>query len=521
MNSKEGRSVIKIKKATIFFKRFSILFSIVILSVFIFSYTYISNSVDEVLIRYQDLLTLEEASSYQLINNSSSDVLFLKDLLLTYAGKSGALIPRDYQRLTEKFYHFARRRKLYDKIRFLNAQGMEKIRITYRNDKARVISKNQLQKKTHRNYFKDTILLKNDEIYISRLDLNVERKQIETPFRPMIRFVTPVFRANGELLGVIVLNYNANVLLSRIRNLDKFEKGSVMLVNKKGYFLIGPTAEDEWGFMVSNRRHKTMATLFPAIWFTAKNLQNNVIKTTNGIFITRKLRGISDQAKKQLHMQFVWFIPWTDIIPKNYNYYYFDFLLAFLFMLAVSWLWSVARIRKLEYENLLDEMATTDALTRLPNRRLFKDRLKQAMVSADRHKTKVGVFYFDLDHFKQVNDNFGHDVGDLLLIEVASRLKALLRKEDTVARFGGDEFAIIAKFEKDSSALETIAKKIILKLDKPFVINGNKINIGVSIGISICPDHTKDMSLLLKYADEALYTSKEAGRNQFHFAKVT
>ncbi|MBF0179365.1 MAG: PAS domain S-box protein [Magnetococcales bacterium] len=166
------------------------------------------------------------------------------------------------------------------------------------------------------------------------------------------------------------------------------------------------------------------------------------------------------------------------------------------------------------FERQLENLAFYDALTAIPNRMLFHQRLEQALREAARHRQRVGVFYLDLDLFKAVNDTHGHKVGDLLLQAVSTRLQELLRQEDTVARLGGDEFAILLRHVQNLDDTRLVADKIIASLTRPFHLQGIECRIGTSIGITLFPDLGQDPETLLKQADTAMYHAKRGGRNR-------
>ena len=168
-----------------------------------------------------------------------------------------------------------------------------------------------------------------------------------------------------------------------------------------------------------------------------------------------------------------------------------------------------------ESQSRLYRLAHHDALTGLPNRLLFEDRLEQAILKARRNKTKVGILFLDLDRFKQINDTLGHDVGDELLIAVSERLQKQCRRSDTVARLGGDEFVFILDNLRDRSGAEVVARKIIAAMEHPMLLQGHEIRISTSIGIAIYPDDAEEIEGVIKKADLALYQAKEAGRNQY------
>ncbi|MCX7192249.1 MAG: diguanylate cyclase [Proteobacteria bacterium] len=163
--------------------------------------------------------------------------------------------------------------------------------------------------------------------------------------------------------------------------------------------------------------------------------------------------------------------------------------------------------------NELTKLATHDVLTGLPNRQLVSDRLVQALTAARRDKAHLALMFIDLDEFKPVNDTYGHDVGDLLLKEVAKRIHGCIRESDTVSRVGGDEFIVLLPIIEAGGDAGEVAEKIRLALNQPFELAGYKLRISSSIGIAIYPEHGIDESTLLKNADTAMYDAKNNGRN--------
>jgi len=167
--------------------------------------------------------------------------------------------------------------------------------------------------------------------------------------------------------------------------------------------------------------------------------------------------------------------------------------------------------QKLQYQ------ANHDALTNLPNRTLFKERLSQAIISARRNQEKFALLFIDLDQFKKINDTFGHHIGDEVLIETASRIQSILREEDTLARLGGDEFTVILKSIPNTSAPSIVANKIINTIKKPVTILNNNLYVTSSIGISIYPDDATNEANLIKFSDAAMYRAKDEGRNNYQY----
>ena len=165
----------------------------------------------------------------------------------------------------------------------------------------------------------------------------------------------------------------------------------------------------------------------------------------------------------------------------------------------------------------LSHQANYDALTQLPNRALFQDRLKQSIYKSNRNDEKFALFFIDLDQFKEVNDTFGHEYGDKLLVKVAKRLGSVLREYDTLARLGGDEFVIIMNNLKEFHGASVLAQKILDILEVPIEVEEEELFISCSIGISLFPQDSHDEKELLKYADIAMYRSKHDGRATYHF----
>ena len=165
---------------------------------------------------------------------------------------------------------------------------------------------------------------------------------------------------------------------------------------------------------------------------------------------------------------------------------------------------------------MIAHMAHHDALTDLPNRMLFSDRLQSAIALAKRTGL-MAVHYLDVDNFKPVNDNLGHQAGDQLLVGVAGRLRAIVRENDTVARLGGDEFAIVQTGIREVSDAAVLARRVLGEFSSPFNLSGTDVNVGVSIGIAFAPKDGVSTDDILVKADSALYKSKSSGRGRFSF----
>ena len=172
---------------------------------------------------------------------------------------------------------------------------------------------------------------------------------------------------------------------------------------------------------------------------------------------------------------------------------------------------------KKKVEQIIWQQANFDALTRLPNRHMFHDRLEREIKKANRTNTRVALIFLDLDHFKEINDTLGHDMGDVLLKEVACRLVGCIRQTDTVSRLGGDEFTIILGDLVANEVVEHIMQDILLKLAEPFTLGVEIMHISASIGVTLYPEDGTEAEVLLKNADQAMYIAKNSGRNRFSY----
>ena len=176
-------------------------------------------------------------------------------------------------------------------------------------------------------------------------------------------------------------------------------------------------------------------------------------------------------------------------------------------------------VERIAVEKQLTHLAFHDALTGLPNRSLFVDRLQRAIAEAERKKESVVVMFIDMDDFKKVNDSFGHQVGDRVIQGAALNLKKCLRDIDSIARMGGDEFTLLFPHVGGREDIEVIARRLIESLDEPIVVEGAEIRMAISIGISIYPDDAENEDSLLRNADTAMYFAKHTRGPSYTFYK--
>jgi diguanylate cyclase (GGDEF)-like protein len=170
----------------------------------------------------------------------------------------------------------------------------------------------------------------------------------------------------------------------------------------------------------------------------------------------------------------------------------------------------------LGYQGELERIANYDALSNLPNRALLADRLNQAMLQSQRRQRSIAVAFMDLDNFKDINDTYGHNVGDQLLVALSQRMKDALREGDTLARIGGDEFiAVLVDLEKIADN-ESVLKRLLKAASDPIIVSDVAIQVSLSIGVTLYPQDGADADQLMRHADQAMYVAKQAGKNRYH-----
>ncbi len=539
--------------------------------------------------------------------------------------------------LTESFASLAVHQQIYDSIRYLDESGMEKSRVNYIHGQARITPDSELQDKSNRYYFKESILLSPGKIYISPIDLNVEHGEIEIPYKPTIRFAAPVFDRQGHCRGVLLLNYLAEKMLTHFDQMLAGSAGHVALLNPQGYWIRSHKKEREWGFMLGHGL--SFQTSHPEVWAIIKASDDGQVITREGIFTFSTI--YPDRIGTQgANTDYYWKIV-SDVHPEVI---YQDFLDHFTGVVGLSLLvvlffgtitsWEVAKHRaerlqlreqadlhaqvykattdgiiitdahgrildvndsftditgytrdeavgrnpsmlssgeqdRAFYKNMWSELlrkgqwqgeilnrnkeggifvewlrisavrdsegktiqyvgvisditakkqneqelhknAHHDALTGLPNRLSLEQLLQQEINHSDRDGTELALLYIDLDRFKPINDSYGHLTGDVVLKTVAQRLGSVIRKADSISRYGGDEFIALLSGITNWQTIEEIIARMQAELRKPIEVDGRQHVIGASIGIAIYPSDTEDATQLIIKADEAMYQAKHS-----------
>lgn len=479
--------------------------------------------------------------------------------------------PAAEQRLATLFELMMAANPRYFEVRLISADdhGMERVRVDRDGDRLVRVTGDDLQEKGHFAYVYDTLKLPAGRTFMSRIVINHESGAHSGLGQPTVILAMPVVDPKGGTLGVVVINVDLNGMFALLEA-DLPKNYQLFFANRDGDYLIHPDPTQAFGFDKGRRvlvqdefpatsalvegkadqvfveahegryaeapivaafigRHVSVASdesqvilglaqPLSAVLLQAESLARTTLRIVVGIClacillaalmaraVTRPINAMTNVVRDFTGTQ-----P-CDKLPLERS----DEIGA----LARSFDGMKDQIRRqldeLERSRLeMEHLARHDRLTGLPNRALFDDRFEQAQFEARRDKTGFALVFIDVDRFKPVNDNLGHAVGDQLLKEIAHRIELAIRDSDTAARIGGDEFVVLLRDIRDSALALSVAEKIRKAVGLPFVVDENSIDVSVSIGIALYPEHGDDILELSKHADEAMYGAKEGGRDR-------
>ncbi|WP_144148527.1 sensor domain-containing diguanylate cyclase [Paraburkholderia sp. BCC1884] len=479
----------------------------------------------------------------------------------------GASEPRE--RLAQVYSSFMVHHPEYLQIRLITREhhGLELIRFDRDADGLVRVQGSNLQEKGQFAYVFETLAFSPGRIYTSPILVNHEYGAHSAEGKPTLRLGTPVADANGVVEGVIVIDVDLAGLFKRLRA-DLPSDYQVYLANEWGDFLVHPDPSKAFGF--DRGRRVLMQDSFSVTRPLFEQSQSEVV--VNGLVRRKQAAGevLSFVRRPFGDMEGNRFIvlglarPLQDVLSGAHLlgsqiirivmiFSVLGLFLAVLFaraltkplhMLAYAATHLFAahametlplkrtdeigvlarcfdRLRR-EIKSQMDvlhakqrelvHLATHDVLTGLPNRMLFMEKLENAIEEATRRQEGLAVLFVDLDRFKQINDQFGHSIGDKVLAAVSRRLKLVLCSADVVARLGGDEFIVLIEGPRSAEVALAIASRIVDALNEPLLMDGQSMTVGASIGISQFPDDSGTAEELLLNADAAMYAAKSGGR---------
>ena len=455
--------------------------------------------------------------------------MVLSDLhYLHHAFENELVDTNNYVNVAVNWAEFSTQRRIYDQIRYIDANGDEKIRINSSEKGGHIVSVKDLQNKKDRYYFTETVKLNEESVYVSPLDLNIEQGKIEIPYKPMIRLSTPVYDEKGKLQGIIVLNYLADYMLSGFRDLANNSQGEIILLNANGYSLSSSNPENDWNFMFDEKKGKTFEHEFPNEWKSI--IENKSQFTTEKGLITVTPVVLSHKFnadKMNTHDQQItlgdgnWYIVsliertqkngelfndnvWAmalDVFVKNIYY----FIMMGIISGIVGFLVYVNR----KTYSRIKYYSEFDPLTKTFNRRAGIAKLNELFPSDDRRQFLVSLCFIDINGLKEVNDTLGHKMGDELIITVADIIKRTIREQDFLVRLGGDEFLIVFNGIGIDMA-EKIWERIIQEYNKINTTEDRTYLISVSHGVVDFDNKQKThVDDLISAADEKMYHEKQ------------
>jgi diguanylate cyclase (GGDEF)-like protein len=525
----------------------------------------IKNEIDQ--IKISEKISLESVHEIVLNDLSSvtSDILYLSQNISLYKNLEKSSL--DFNETAEEYLNFIKYKKIYDQIRYIDNLGLEKIRVNYDSGNPIIVEKSELQNKEDRYYFKNSIKLNKGEIFMSYFDLNVEDKKIELPYKPVLRFATPVFDKSGKKQGIVIVNYLGKNIINDIRkNSDLNNSNSYSMINSSSYYLLHQDKNKEWGFMFDEKKSINMINDKPKLWEDIKNNKSGQLFLANSLFTYIKINPTEneyilftktqDNIQSKTSQEYRWVI--LSTIPKEHfikikseinQRLLWKLCTISIFIAFVSSLYSKSKYseylglemikeknselteknREIEIQketlkkmnSYLEEKneqlflhSTVDPLTKTYSRRYFSELFSKELTKSKRHPLPLCCIIFDIDHFKKINDNYGHLAGDYILQAISKVIHGKIRNEDIFGRYGGDEF-LIALPETDLKAGVIVAEKIRKTIsEETFIFSETGIKVTLSMGISAVDDSVDTTEAVINNSDSALYVAKRKGRNR-------
>ncbi|MCM8759018.1 MAG: GGDEF domain-containing protein [Candidatus Omnitrophica bacterium] len=515
-----------IKASDLIKRSLFIFFSILIILAGLTAILYISSARNELsIVENQELKNISTVSKLVIrsFDSTISDVLFLAELASNYISKK-----EEQKKFFEAASPFLKNKDYYKRILLADERGRVLFEIKT-EDKLLKIIHSPNEKFWDNVNFRNTLEMGHSHVYISDFQL--------VGGIAMLVFGTPVFDRYKNRKAVLLLYYDCRPIFDILGTTFESQTerkshriASYFIVDKDGYWIKGPKPEDEFGFLYPSRSDKRLGNIYPEAWEKISKDQTGQILTIYGLFTftsfypLARAEKISEQSALEFDsithgrirsFDYVWKI--ISFVPKNLctiqsitrlkEFLLYDSILL-LFFIVVSWIIARITLKKEYAEKILELLTVTDTLTGLYNRRGFFLLAEQQLKIASRVNQHMALFFMDLDEFKSINDNYGHNEGDFALVKAAEVLKSTFRQSDIVARIGGDEF--VALVIQDSPVdTETIMER----LNEGFALLNSaiekKYKLFVSIGFAFYkPEQNMTIDHLISIADRMMYENK-------------
>lgn len=469
----------------------------------------------------QSLVNSENVIITSRINRIIADFLYITDTFRLSGAESG-----DYAALTNQWLAFSNRKRLYDQIRFINPEGKEIVRVNYASTGAYITQPENLQNNAGRLYFTQAIALPKNHIYISGMDLNEENDKIQIPYNPVIRFSMPYYSVDGRLLGIIVLNYEANDIIRQVRQVAASGHAEKYMLNSDGYWLFNSADHTkQWGFMFADMADVSFKAAHPEAWETIVKQRKGYTVNKDGAFFFTSIFTSTEFAVDESSNFLTlgsgdWYIVsyissdleegqlftdnfWVKVIDILVGYF-FGYIMILFISLVIGILWVFNRLENARVKYFSEY----DLMTGAYNRRMGMEKLDQVRKNMAAASCLMSVCFLDINGLKEVNDTLGHDAGDELIQTVVKAIKENIRQQDFIARLGGDEFLIVFS-ELDAEGSESVWQRIMAAFEQINDTQGRKYIISVSHGMeTIHCNGAYSMDRVINRADEKMYEEK-------------
>ncbi len=472
-----------------------------------------------------DLVRLEHKLLMKEFRRLVSDVLIIKQTLeddleeLESADRLG--------QLRRNFSIFINNKGIYDQIRYIDETGKEVVRVDLEDGEAVISKDDKLQNKSNRYYFKDTMETENGQVYISKLDLNVEHGEIEVPLKPMIRIAAKVFDKAGNEKGIVITNYYAKIMIDDFIDVANSNISSAYLLNDHTYWLANSAdAASEFAFMYSDRQEVNFKNVHPLAYHEIFDNGKVYFETENDMYFAKKVVPFSDGENEKyssenivlgdgaltivFHMQ-------KDKVPNLFLDSFVDVIMAilekniagFIALFIISILLTVLVHLYDKHKASLKYYSEIDQATEIFNRRAGLEKSLELINKTRSNGINAGIIFVDVNGLKSVNDNLGHQYGDELIKTAAKIMKDTIRQNDILFRYGGDEF-IICLEKIDARGADILWNRILKNIEEFNRSKQYDFDISLSHGVSIILGEEKnvDIKKYIEEADHNMYIEK-------------
>ncbi|MBI9012368.1 MAG: GGDEF domain-containing protein [Clostridiales bacterium] len=399
---------------------------------------------------------------------------------------------------------------IYQQMRVLDTTGQEIVRIDKTSEEhAFLIEDDLLQDKSDRYYVKDTLNLTPGSLYMSPFDLNTENGVIEVPYNPVIRLGKKVFDSNNDLIGLSICNLLGQEILDEIDEKKIHYEDTIYMLNSEGYYIYNDDIDKTFGFMFEDKKEVGFFSDFETIWNGLLEGET-LFKRDDERFYSMKFSLLENVGESNINNTFymIMRVPEESVMAINTDLrmsLLIALILLAVFISVLGWELGKQITHNRQYKSKLIDIAMKDELTGLYNRRMVYDRLIEEIALARRHHLSLVVVFLDVNSLKEVNDNYGHIMGDKMIISAGESLVNSVREYDVVSRLGGDEFLVVL-----IDCTEDDVVNIMKRASEKFKIHGlNAIEKewSMSYGISVL-ENGDTPDILVSRADKKMYENK-------------